>query len=888
MKRTIITVSFAALCSCTALTPPPAGEDIAYRASRYPTLQERALQAPAETPDQARGLTPTGVEVRVMGEPSGATESRIYRGKSFAQKTSGDVTGAGALVLNFDNASIAEAAALIFGEFLGKAYEVHPEVSGTINLRSADALQGRDVIRAFETVLRQNDAALVFDSGLYRVVPEADAIGYAAAPQIGSGQPVQPGFAVQIVPLRFVSAAEMAEILAPLAGDGSVIRVDAPRNLLLLAGTSRELSLWTETIQTFDIDWFSGKSVGVFPLTQVSADKVVTELEAIFKTADDDDGAISFIAIDRTNAVLAVSRAAPLLEKVRVWTKRLDQDAGASRRLRVYPMKNARATDVAPLLQEIFDAPGGGQSDAASIVAPGATPVTRSSEGVVAVSTAGSAMSAGSARAGGQRNSGPRTNGQAAGTAGLRIIPDEAANTLLMMSTQDEFQRIVNALRQLDVAPLQVLVEATIVEVTLTDELRYGVQYFLEGDIAKESSVGVLTNLATQAIAPTAPGASLVIGEPSKIVLDALEGVTEVNVISSPNLMVLDNQTARLVVGDKIPVTVQNVTNGFTSAENDPVLFNSIEFRDTGVIFEVTPKISSDGSVTLGVVQEVSTVAPTSSPTLTPTISQRRIESSIVATSGETIVLGGLFSDNVTRGRSGLPIVSRAPFFGGLFSSTNRNETRTELVVLIQPRILQNETQARAITQELKDRVTGLRLLSPENKLRQRAPAPITRDFEGSAPAEFDAEFLPVDAEIVDDDADLPSEAVVAAAAPSTETDLPVLEQPPLNDVLAASDDGDELPPLEPAELSSVIPTSAVQSALDTDEYFVQLGAFDSVTGAQRASEKAVQNDQQLLSANFTARESDGVWRLLVGPLDPSGAQALCNELATPCAVVTE
>jgi len=251
-----------------------------------------------------------------------------------------------------------------------------------------------------------------------------------------------------------------------------------------------------------------------------------------------------------------------------------------------------------------------------------------------------------------------------------------------MLATQDEFSRIEGALRQLDVAPLQVLVEATIVEVTITDDLRYGVQYFLEGSVAQESAVAALSNAASQAILPTFPGFSAVIGEPSKIILDALENITEVNVISSPNLMVLDNQTARLVVGDQIPVTVQNVTNGFTDTDNEPVLFNSIEFRDTGVIFEVTPRISSDGAVTLDIVQEVSTV----SGTATPTISQRRIDSSVVAQSGQTIVLGGLFADRATRGRSGLPIISRAPLLGGLFSNTNKDQTRTELVVLSQTR----------------------------------------------------------------------------------------------------------------------------------------------------------------------------------------------------------
>ncbi len=607
--------------------------------------------------------------------------------------------------------------------------------------------------------------------------------------------------------------------------------------------------------------------MGVFPLKQVSATQIVKELEAIFQSTNaSPNQTIRFLPIERTNSVMAITRAAPLLEKVRAWTTRLDADSGASRRLRVYAMKNAKASDVAPLLQEIFDAPAENVSRA-PVVVPGESTATIDSEGLVQVST-------GTAGAG-SRNSARRS--ASGSNDSLRIIPDDSANTLLMLASRDEYTRIEEALRKLDVAPLQVLVEATIVEVMITDELRYGVQYFLEGTLAQEEAVATLSSAASSVIAPTFPGFSLVLGEPSKIILDALEGITNINVISSPNLMVLDNQTARLVVGDQIPVTVQNVTNGFTTDDAEPVIFNSIEFRDTGVIFEVTPRISSDGAVTLDIIQEVSTVRATSSPTLTPTISQRRIDSSVVAQSGQTIVLGGLFSDRETRSRSGLPILSRAPLFGGLFSNTTQNDERTELVVLIQPRIVKNEADAKAITREFQDRVTGLQLLNDASL--DAAPATPT-GLSPAFPAREPEKPAPTTTAAPTSTSPASDAPGILKPPPVTASVLPTL---PVDD--AVSDQEREPTRSDDIGLRSVLGTTPARL---TRDYFVQLGAFEREDEALALARDVKSRDVNLVDQPVKTRRSGGLWRTLAGPYTEEAAVALCGDLERPCAVIAE
>ncbi|NJM54708.1 MAG: type II secretion system protein GspD [Verrucomicrobiae bacterium] len=288
----------------------------------------------------------------------------------------------------------------------------------------------------------------------------------------------------------------------------------------------------------------------------------------------------------------------------------------------------------------------------------------------------------------------------------MRIIANEPTNTLLIYATEAEFEKVKNVLRTVDVPPKQVLVEATIVEVGLNEDLRYGVQYYLQGSIKGLPIQVALTNGNFNGIGPTAPGFGLTLDAPAKAVIDALNDVTQVNVVSAPNVMVLNNQSARLVVGDQVPIATQSSSDPL---QGNQVIVNTIELRDTGVIFEVTPRINSSGSVQLDIVQEVSSVKRQADPTLTPTISQRKLSSSVTVENGETIVLGGLFSTQGNVGRAGLPILSELPGIGGAFGRTTDVNARTELIVLISPKIVGDKFQARAATNEMRRRIQELR-----------------------------------------------------------------------------------------------------------------------------------------------------------------------------------
>ncbi|MFQ6546525.1 type II secretion system secretin GspD [Aestuariibius sp. 2305UL40-4] len=581
--------------------------------------------------------------------------------------------------LTLVDVSIEEAANAILGEVLRQNFVIDPRVSGTVNIRSAEPISRATAIEVFELALRQNNAALIRRGEVFAIVPLTSDLAIGAS----TGRDIPPGYSFRVVPLRNIGAQEMAAILQPFAGSG-IVGIDAQRNIIVLAGTSGDQRAWQETIDSFDVDWLANKSVGIFPIRGRSAQSIVNGLEQIVETDEQFEPIAVFEVIPENNSILAVAKTPRALQNVAVWISRLTQEGQNDAQVYSYDMKYARASTVAPTLSQVL----------------GISVVTAEGEGEAEVILAS--------------DTGEMTQGNLGTQNETRVVANEATNTLLIHATREEYNRIVGILHRLDVPPRQVLVEATIVEVTLTDDLRYGVQFlFSDGDAR-----GGLTRGGSASISAETPGFFVTLDSPADVIVDALADETQINVISSPNLMILNNESARLLVGDQVPVATQQATD--VNADED-VFISTVEFRDTGVIFDVTPRINSSGAVTLDIVQEVSNVREADAETLTPTISQRIVDSSISVNSGETIVLGGLFSNTETRGNSGVPGLKDIPVAGKLFGRTRRDNARTELIVLITPRIVNDAMDARRVTQQLRRRVTALQ--QPSLSTDVRVPA---------------------------------------------------------------------------------------------------------------------------------------------------------------------
>ncbi len=661
-----------------------------------------AAARPASAMDSGGGSTLLiGDDTEEATGPRGAD---ITRGSgqfinSAAAKRRAKALAQGDITLNFENTSIDEVVKLVLGDILGENYTLDPAVKGSVTLKTTKPVKRDALLPILEELLKMNGAAMVWNDGLYRVTPLSGAARNAMPPRVRNGAG-DPGFGVQIIQLRYIAAKEMMKLLEPMVPKENQIMVDEHRNLIVVAGTGRELQGWRETAEIFDVDWMSGHSIGVFPLHYADAKTLAEELNRIVgqHMNADSAGMVRIEALDRLNSILVLTPQPRYLEQMQVWIERLDRvGEGPGTRLFAYAVKNRKASELAAVLTSVFGgaSAGGVMPAKAPAMAPGLKPVKLSTaKGGDAAAAAVPDISA----------QGQSLTLPAGGV--VRIVADESNNAILVMASAQDFKLIESALKRLDVQEMQVLIEASILEVSLTDELSYGLEWYIkQNKFHKNYSTEALLDLnTTSGIGPTIPGFSYTItgGTNVSAVLNALATDSKLNVISSPSLMVLDNRTARITVGDQVPVRTETATT------EGGVIIESIQFKDTGVQLEVKPRINNGGLITLDIRQDVTDAGERDAATGQRSFRQRNIESTIAIQSGDTIMLGGLITENNTDTESGVPGLSKLPLIGALFGKTTESKRRTELVVLITPRVVRTSDDARLLTDEFRLRMNSL------------------------------------------------------------------------------------------------------------------------------------------------------------------------------------
>lgn len=641
----------------------------------------------AEERDSAKHATRS----RLIREGTGdfiARPSRVARGEQSAD----------GVQLDFVETDIRTVLSAILGDALNIPYTVDPSVRGALTLQSQVPLSRAELLSALETALAYKDLALVENAaGGIDVMPTA--LARRSVQSIETGQAARStGYGVEAIPLRHVSATQMGEILAPFAPQGGLLNRDDERGLLLVAGSGAERATMREIVRQFDVDWLRGMSFALYPVENASAAAIIDELEVVLTDEGSPiRGLVRFVPLPRLNQILVASPSAEYFAAIGTWVDRLDVSADTpGRKIYVYDVQNARASELAETLQSVL---GDGLDQSATgrgrIASDTSIPQRPSS--IFEGSGQGGSIDGGTLRLAERLGAGGVGTGAAnpANIGGIRIVPNERNNSLLIFATAAEYRLIQSALSGLDTAPLQVLIEATLAEVTLNDSLRYGVQWMFDSgrhSVVQSSSGGT-------SVGHSLPGFSyLYSGGNFQAALSALESVTQVKVISSPHLMVLNNHEATIGVGDQVPVLTQQSVN----SASDNTIVNSISQRDTGVILNVTPRVNKGGMVTLEISQEVSAVAPTTTSGIdSPTIQERKINSTVSVRDGEMIALGGLISDSASSGSSGLPLLARIPILGALFGSKDKSRQRTELIVMIRPRVVGNDEQLRRLNQDL-------------------------------------------------------------------------------------------------------------------------------------------------------------------------------------------
>lgn len=668
--------------------------------------------------------------------------------------------------LNFDNSPIASVAKVVLGDILGVGYVIDPRVQGNISLSSGRPIPKSDVVFALENALRIGGIALVRDDTGYRLMPQGDAVGAGTA---DASDRMTPGYGITIVPLQYVSAQTVIKLVESFAAKQGMIRADTSRNLILIQGSGSERRNAVDLVLSFDADFLKGQSVGVFPVQNSNPGPIIAELEKIVDSGEGGmtQNLIKFQSIARMNAVLAVTRRPELLKRVETWIRRLDTTNTGRSAVHVYRVKFGDSKQIARVLNDVFGA--GGSAGSSTSPLDGASGQIAPGSGIAASSSGGSALSrlsaspnqtsggfgssaggrsansaATDASASGQQafggssttqggtslfdNAGSGQNsGRGAGAGnvldGVRITADTVNNTLLIYASQEQYRIIEQTIREIDQPQLQVAIDATIAEVTLTDQLQYGVQsYIMSKDLGLKPDTGSFGyNGATSVAAAAAdvvlqraiPGFNFLVGSARtpRAVLNALHSITDVKVLSNPSVVVIDNQIATLQVGDEIPIQ----TGSATVLTGSNTIANTTDYRSTGIILRVVPRINANGNVRLDVEQEISNPVSNSSGSsssstnsLTPTVSTRKVRSSVAVASGQTVLLAGLISDTQTKARAGIPGLDQIPGLGEVvFGQTDKQVKRTELIIFIRPQIIRDGADAHFVAEELRTKLRG-------------------------------------------------------------------------------------------------------------------------------------------------------------------------------------
>ena len=615
--------------------------------------------------------------------------------------------------LNFEQAPLSEVMHAIMGDILQLDYVVDRPVQGQVTLRTRTPIPRGELLEVLESLLKANNALLIKGSdGRYLVTGSQ---GSRLSPEISNPASSDAGFSTIIVPLRYISATNMAEILQPVAEERSFVLVDNRRNILMLAGTRDQLDGWLDIVTTFDVDQLQGMSVGMFPLENSNVEDAAEALSAMLDSGGQED-LVRIVPVKRLNSLLIVTPRSHYLDTLGVWIERLDSvpDSKFEKRIFVYPVQNTSARRISELLNGLY-------ADELGVV----TTMESGADGGggVAPGMSGESIGGGSSGISAGSNNDERDMGGKIMSIGamsdsrgpsmmedVRVVADDDNNALMIYSTGKQFDMIKTALEQLDTVATQVIIEASILEVSLNDSLEYGLEWtFSNGLNSDNEGTGILSAVGGPLSAANGAGFSYTVANAAgniKAVLNALAKESLLNVISTPSVMVLDNNTAFIHVGDQVPI----ISEQSTGLNVDDRITQSVTYKDTGVQLEVTPSVNAGGLVTMDIQQSVTDVGPQVEGQQ-PTFLERSIMSRVSVRSGQSVVLGGLIRENASNAESGIPFLQDLPWVGSLFGSTKKGNRRTELLVIITPRALVSENDLREVSEEMRAQIRHMELI---------------------------------------------------------------------------------------------------------------------------------------------------------------------------------
>jgi general secretion pathway protein D len=613
------------------------------------------------------------------------------------------------VTLNFVNAEI-EAVARAMASMTGRQVVLDPRVKGTINLSSDKPLSPTAAYNQFLGALRLQGFTVVESAGLDKVVPEADAKlqsgGVSADGSGKSGAAVGNQIVTQIFKLNFENAANLLPILRPLISPNNVINVNPGNNSLIITDYADNLQRIARIIAASDVA--NGSDLEILPIKYAIASDLGPLILRLIESGNaaapgagqtDTGFKTTIIAEPRSNALIVRAANPARVSLVKSLVARLDQPSvqgdGGTGNIHVVMLKNADATKLAATLRAVMS----GEVRAA---APSAAATT----GGAAPAAAGTVT-----------------------TTGGQVQADVATNSLIITAPDPQYRQLRAVIDQLDGRRAQVYVESLIAEVNADRAAEFGIQW--QGPIGKagDSTIGLLgTNFGTgakniislaagAAAGTVTPAAGLNIGAAIQnngvytlgFLARFLESNGDGNILSTPNLLTLDNEEAKIVIGQNVPFLTGQYTNSAAGSTGSVNPFQTIERKDVGLTLKVKPQISENGTVRLAIFQEVSSVDPASVTSASGLITNKRsFESNVLVDDGSIVVLGGLLQDTYSGNADRVPGLADIPFLGALFRSENRSRKKTNLMVFLRPVVIRDASGSDALSNSRYEQMRGL------------------------------------------------------------------------------------------------------------------------------------------------------------------------------------
>ncbi len=606
--------------------------------------------------------------------------------------------------LAFDNADLFEVLDATLFELFKVNYIIDPQVRAKVSFHFSGAYTKHQFIELLNEVLQLSNLSITHGPGdMYKVVRKNESAGLSSQNVYEYGLPDASGDISRLIRLKYLDAASVLKSIQTFTSRGAAVSIDTVNNSVIVTDTLENVEKVINVLAIMDVPYFMDISWRIFPVKEVEAKDIVQNITKLIKSAGlyyrpgAVKGGYEILSIDSINAVLVATRWPEILELVDKWISAMDylgEDAGSGTGVFVYFVENGIAIELADILKQLYGAKSTSSSQKTQIVRPTERANQNKNQETPALKTSS-------------------VSGELAGE--VEIIPDETNNAIIFKASQRDYKIIKNVLKELDVTPRQVLINVVIAEVTLTDKTQYGVQWLLNNNLGKYEGQGGLD------VSKSTRGIDQVLGTVSNISYgiynskDVLKGLvtalgsdSRVNILSSPNIMAVDNKEAMIEVGEDVPSITGSVTDingGIT---------NSIQYKKTGIILTVTPHVNSSGLVKMELSQEVSEKGNYDEALGNYSILTRKAETSLVVSDQQTILMGGLMRSNITKSDAGVPVLKDIPLLGYLFKSKTDESTKTELIFLLTPHVVDSREAAERVTKEFAAKIESIKNLIEE------------------------------------------------------------------------------------------------------------------------------------------------------------------------------